>query len=123
MPELSIAIPNIVGVISVFLYFGLSAGWHIGKNMTYYDTKRKEGMAQSKLLKKFLWRASHHYDMGVGIMAISLYYILPQPPITNIIAFTALGLGAGIAYSDKKDAPPDGIMKTMFSEIRTQATK
>lgn len=122
MPEISLTIPNAVGVTAIALYFGLSFGWHFGAGMNIFGKMRKNGK-EVKVLKTLLWRMTHHYDLGIGLMTIALYYILPKPPLTTIGAYTLLGIGAGIAYSDKKDAPPDGILLTILKDIRTQAAK
>ncbi|MDY7082246.1 MAG: hypothetical protein SXQ77_07560 [Halobacteria archaeon] len=119
MPNVSLSIPNALGVSAMILYFGLSSGWHIGKAMTAYNEQRKEGTARKVLLRRFFWKATHHYDLGVGLATVGAALLMPEPALAVGSGWLLLGFGFGMAYDDRADHPPEGMLTYFVRQIRS----
>jgi hypothetical protein len=120
MPDLSLAVPEATGVSLLILYLGLSVGWHTGKAMTGYDQRRKKGETRRKLLKEFGWKATHHYDLGLLIATIGVWLLTPTPSLLIAVGWALFGIGMGMAYDDRQDHPPEGIVTNIFGQVRSQ---
>lgn len=122
MPDLSLAVPDATGVSLVILYLGLSVGWHVGKAMSGYDRRRQEGEPRAKLVKRFFWKATHHYDLGLIIATAGFWLLTPTPSVSIAAGWALLGFGLGMSYDDRQDHPPEGIVTNVLKQVRSQFT-
>jgi hypothetical protein len=114
----TVSLPEAVGVTALILYTGVSMGWHVGRGMSWIAERRKEGATLSGVIGIAIWRAAHHYDLGLVLATIGLALLVGAPPIERLAGWALLGFGLGMAYDDRADHPPGGIVRHMVGRVR-----
>lgn len=114
----TLSIPEGMAVTALVLYTGISTGWHVGKAMTWVDQRRRHGTAWLLILRKGFWRAGHHYDLGLIVATVGLALLVGWPPVERVAGWALLGFGLGMAYDDRADHPPGGIVRHMVGRVR-----
>lgn len=120
-----VSIPNTLPVLLLAVYFGLSAGRHLGQGMRIFDERRKDGEdPYLKLLDKLFWKATHHYDLGILIILLASYYHPWFPaPHALVLVWSAIGaFGLGLAYDDAKHHSSTGFLTYIYSKILVLGT-
>jgi len=97
------------------LHLGLSIGWNIGTGIR--KAYEKNGSYRTKALT-LVYGSFQHYTLGMAIIVIALTFILGFANYTLLCSIALLGVGVGMAYSDREDDPPEGMTRHILKRIR-----
>lgn len=114
-----IAIDTAGGVFAGALHLGVSAGWHCGTAISNLKERIKsdEDWTRRELSWRFFMETLQAYDVGVGLMVVGAAALTgtTQWPLLGLLILTAFG--AGLAYSDRNDHPPEKIWQFARKQV------
>lgn len=102
------------------LHLGVSIGWHTGTGIRQVEEMVNDdnNYTFEQVLTEFLKKSLHHYDVGFFIIVISLGLFIGVTDWDSIILISLFGYGGGLVYSDKKNNPPEGIVKHIIGILK-----
>lgn len=104
-------------VLVLVLYTGLSTGWHLGKAMTGWATARQNGKRLAAITREAAFGAAHHYDLGVALLTVGMALLVGVPPVRVVVGLFLVGFGGGMAYDDRQDHPPEGMLQHIRRQV------
>lgn len=124
MASLSIPFPINEATVLLAFHLGTSIGWHSGTAFSLVEdlVRSNEEYSTMYLAGLWIWKTFQHYDIGIVLVVVAsgLLTGVSNWPVVGL--FTILGVGGGLAYSDREDNPPEGIMKYTLTKIRSMTT-
>lgn len=114
MIPLPLPIPLNTLVYFIALHLGLSAGWTLGRGLTLSGRRLPDW---SRAVCVLVDEGITQYVVALALITVSSVLMVGAPlePVLLIILF---GMGIGMAYDDRENHPPEGMMKHMFNKFR-----
>lgn len=117
MIPIPLPIPLDTLVFVIALHFGLSVGWQLGRGLTLAGRKLPD------------WRASlvELADEGISQYGVAMLFVtvstvlMVGAPFQSVVLIFLFGVGIGMAYDDRENHPPEGMVKHMINKFRGEA--